>query len=247
MTHQTSQSCPPRANRLLSALPETDYQRLLPHLQPVLLHDGQVLFNRNTPGHGVYFPTSGVVCAVLSSGDEMEVEVVPIGHEGMVGRAACVLGDTPTFRRAVVEVGGSAWWLPIDVLRAEVERRAALCDLLHDYLEVLLIEAGLMALCKSRHALPARLSHWLLLLREQVQADELPFSQELIADLMAARPAEVTLAAGLLWKKALIRFNHNHLTVLDHTGLQAQACPCAALIHEERDRLFSRTKIDRAA
>jgi len=237
VTHLASDSYSTPANLLLSALPQADYKRLLPHLQPTLLHAGQVLHTCNTPSCGVHFIDDGVVSAVLSSGDGHEMETITIGREGMVGRAASILGDTPTFRHATVHVGGRAWWLPVEALKREFERRGALHDLLVGYTDALLTEAGQIAMCKRWHKIEARLSHWLLLLRERAQTDELPFTQDFIAELIEARPAEVTVASGLLWKEGLIRFNNNRVTILNPQGLQAKACECAAVIQQEYEQL----------
>jgi CRP-like cAMP-binding protein len=226
------------SNRILAALPEAEYERLLPHLQPVRLHTGQELYSVNTPSHGLLFLNEGVVTTELASADGSEVEIVPIGYEGVVGRAGCVLGDTPTFRHAVVNVAGQGLWLPLEALQAEFRRGSTLSRLLVDYLHVLLVEAGRIALCKRRHELTARLSQWLLLLRERAQSNEIAFTQECIADLLGARPSEVTVASGLLWKSGLIRFNNNRVAILDPQRLQQNACECSAIIHQEHEHLF---------
>ena len=233
------ESCCAPANRLLAALPEADYQRLAPHLQPAFLHAGQVLFSSNAPGHGILFPSDGMVSVVLSSADGSEVETIPIGREGMVGRVAFILGDTPTFRQAMVQASGCGWRLPLEAVKKECEQGGSLCALLRDYLENLLITAGLIAVCKRRHQLEARLSHWLLFLSERMQLDDLPFGQEMIADLIAARASEVTVASGLLWREKLIRFNHNSVTLLDRQRLQRKACECSAILQSEQAQLFS--------
>ena len=45
-------------NRLLSALPQEEYERLLPSLEPISLTDKQIIYAPNQPIEYVYFPNS---------------------------------------------------------------------------------------------------------------------------------------------------------------------------------------------
>jgi hypothetical protein len=156
----------------------------------------------------------------------------------MVGRTTLETGQNFTFRYATVHTGGHAYWLSQEALEDERRRDGTLHDLLLDYMAVLSSEARLMAKCKSLHATPARLSHWLLVLRERTRSDELIISQEFIAQRLGISPCEATLASGFLWREKLIRFDKTHITILDHEKLQVKACACSATIHHKRARLF---------
>ncbi|MEO8623924.1 MAG: Crp/Fnr family transcriptional regulator [bacterium] len=71
-------------NRLLMALPESDYQRLLPDLEPVTFTLREVLYERGAEITHLYFPRSGMASLVNDMKDGT-VEVGTIGNEGMVG------------------------------------------------------------------------------------------------------------------------------------------------------------------
>jgi hypothetical protein len=51
-------------NRLLSALPREEYERLLPHLETVSLRFNQIIYAPNEPIQHVYFPNSGIISLV---------------------------------------------------------------------------------------------------------------------------------------------------------------------------------------
>ena len=51
----------PQHNQLLAALPEADFQRLLPHLESVDLPLGMVVFESGDKLQHLYFPTGGIV------------------------------------------------------------------------------------------------------------------------------------------------------------------------------------------
>lgn len=52
-------------NRLLAALPDEDFQRILPHLKTVPLTAKQVLLKRGDPIRHVFFPNGGM-CSVTA-------------------------------------------------------------------------------------------------------------------------------------------------------------------------------------
>jgi CRP-like cAMP-binding protein len=74
-----------KENRLLAALPPTEYERLLPELQPVYLPRKYVIYQPGEPSRHVYFPRSGMVSELVVLEDARTVEVGVIGNEGVVG------------------------------------------------------------------------------------------------------------------------------------------------------------------
>jgi CRP-like cAMP-binding protein len=79
-------------NRLLELLDHTEFQRLLPHLEPMTFEYRQALYEPNEPIKWVYFPITGVASLVNTMADGSAVEVGTIGNEGIVGLPV-VLGD----------------------------------------------------------------------------------------------------------------------------------------------------------
>ena len=55
-----SSSRNPLGNRLLAALPQDEYERLLPKLEPVTLSLRQILYEPGEPIEYVYFPNNAV-------------------------------------------------------------------------------------------------------------------------------------------------------------------------------------------
>ncbi|MBD1893446.1 Crp/Fnr family transcriptional regulator, partial [Coleofasciculus sp. FACHB-129] len=68
----------PIKNRLLAALPDEEYERLVPHLEPVSLPLNQVLYELGVPIEYVYFPQQGIVSllSVLEDGSTVEAGMV---------------------------------------------------------------------------------------------------------------------------------------------------------------------------
>jgi len=60
-------------NLLLAALPDEDYQRLLPHLRPVFLRRGEVLHQSDSPANSVYFLDQGVAALSVSNSEGVDM------------------------------------------------------------------------------------------------------------------------------------------------------------------------------
>jgi hypothetical protein len=74
-----------RTNRLLTLLPDDDYERLRPYLTNGNLEYKKTLYEASRPIEHVYFPIDGVASLVLTMEDGSGVEVGTIGNEGIVG------------------------------------------------------------------------------------------------------------------------------------------------------------------
>jgi CRP-like cAMP-binding protein len=66
-------------------LPEEDFQRLAPHLQPVSIELSQVICEAGEALSQAYFITEGMVSLISSTTAGETVEVGMIGNEGMLG------------------------------------------------------------------------------------------------------------------------------------------------------------------
>ncbi len=77
----------PVENRLLAELPELEFERLLPNLEPVSLALGQVIYESGGQMSHVYFPTNSIISLLYTMENGATAEIGVIGNEGMVGLA----------------------------------------------------------------------------------------------------------------------------------------------------------------
>ena len=82
----------PLKNRLLAALPEDLYARVVKDLRMVKVTVGEPLVQLGVPVTEVYFPNGGVYSVTNQMKDGSLVEVATVGTEGMLG-VAVFLGD----------------------------------------------------------------------------------------------------------------------------------------------------------
>src|SRR5688572_25499092 len=91
-------------NRLLRALPEPDFQRLLPDLKTILAPARHVFHKHGERLKYVYFPNGGVASVTAVLADGTMVETATIGREGMVGLEAFFGKDAVAPGNAMMQV-----------------------------------------------------------------------------------------------------------------------------------------------
>src|SRR5712691_308687 len=96
----------PIRNQILANLPDSDYQRLRPHLETVDLNHGNVLYDMGDAIEFLYFPYRAMVSLVTQMEDGKIVEVGVVGTDGMTGISA-LMGNATSFDRALVQIPDS--------------------------------------------------------------------------------------------------------------------------------------------
>jgi CRP-like cAMP-binding protein len=216
-------------------LPTEDLARLRPLLEPVEMPMRHVLHAPGEPIGAVHFPETGwvSVLATLEGGDAAEVGV--IGREGMVGLPLFHGADRSPFE-AMVQSEGTALRLEARAFQDELGRSSALRDLVLRYALAFNVLVAWTAACNGRHQIEQRLARWMLMGHDRSDGDEFPMTHEFLAMMLGVRRAGVTVAAGMLQKAGLIRYERGRMAVTDRPGLEAAACEC----HENVGREFRR-------
>ena len=232
-----SEDFPQTVNRLLAALPDGEYQHLIPHLQHVSLSSKQVLYEVGEPIEYVYFPQRAIVSSLATMDDGSTVEVCLVGNDGIAGIPAA-LGDNITTTTAMVQIPGSAMRMKASLLKSEFQRGGVLQSLLLRYMQAQHTFISQNAACNPFHHLEGRLARWLLLVYDRVGSNELPLTQEFISQMLGVRRAGVTEAANMLQKAGLICYKRGKITILNREELEAFCCECYEIIKDEYARLL---------
>jgi CRP-like cAMP-binding protein len=227
----------PRQNRLLAALPEEDWRRIEPHLKPVKMDLGHVVYESGIQLEYVYLPTNSIVSLLYVLADGNSAEIALVGNEGLVGISLFMGGET-TPSRGVVQSEGWAYRLKGQLLKDEFTRGGEMQHLLLRYTQALLTQMAQTAVCNRHHSIDQQLCRWLLLSLDRLDSDELTMTQELIANMLGVRREGVTEAAGKLQQAGLIRYSRGHITVVDRPGLEERCCECYGVVKRESDRLL---------
>ena len=230
----------PRQNQLLAALPDADYERVLPYLEFMQLASGSTLHEAGGHLNFAYFPTAGIVSllCVMESGAAAAVAIA--GNEGMIG-TSLFMGGGVTPDRALVQSAGYAYRLGANKLREEFKRGGYLSRLLLRYTQSLITQMAQTAVCNRYHSIEQQLCRWLLLSFDRVPTNELSLTHELLANILGVRREGVTEAAGKLQKAGMIRYGRGHITVLSHLELENRVCECYAAVKGESGRAAAAT------
>jgi CRP-like cAMP-binding protein len=227
----------PKQNHILAALPAADYARLLPDLELVPLPLGKAVYESGGKLDYIYFPTDCIVSLLYVMRDGATAEIAVVGHEGLVG-IALFMGGESTPSRAVVQSAGTAYRLASNTLKREFEHAGPLQHLLLRYTQALITQMAQTAVCNRHHAIDQQLCRWLLLSLDRLSGDELVMTQELIANMLGVRREGVTDAAGKLQAEGLIHYSRGRIKELDRAKLEKRVCECYAVVKEEFDRLL---------
>ncbi|OHE63416.1 MAG: Crp/Fnr family transcriptional regulator [Treponema sp. GWB1_62_6] len=228
----------PKQNRLLSALPKTEFDTLAAHLELVPMPLGKMLYEPDDQMQYAYFPTTAIVSLHYVTESGASAETAGVGNEGVVGISLFMGGDT-TPSSAVVQTAGQAYRLDRRFLMLEFRRAGKFQRLLLRYTQALITQMSQTAVCNRYHSVEQQLSRWLLLTLDRMPTNELIMTQELVASMLGVRREGITEAAGNLQRDGLISYRRGHIAVIDRKGLEKHACECYAVVKTELDRLLS--------
>ncbi|MEW6497983.1 MAG: Crp/Fnr family transcriptional regulator [Cyanobacteriota bacterium] len=232
-----SEASPQPVNRLLAALPDAEYQRLIPHLERVPLPLKQVLHKAGESIEYVYFPHRAIVSLISTPEEGSKVEVGLVGNEGIVGIPAA-LGDNIATITAMVQIPDSGMRMEASVLKTEFGRGSVVQSLLLRYTQALYALTSQNVACNRLHQIDERLARWLLLVCDFVGSNELQLTQEFISEMLGVRRAGVTEAANRLQQAGLICYKRGKITILNREKLEAASCSCYGIIKGEYGRLL---------
>lgn len=232
-TPQTS----PKQNHLLGAIPEVEWMRFAPHLAPVFLGLGDVIYESGTDQPHVYFPTDSIVSLLYVLEDGSSAEIAIVGNEGLVGISLFMGGDT-TPSRAVVQSAGHAYRMEGKFIRDEFILAGPVQQLFLRYTQAMLTQMAQTAVCNRHHSVDQQLCRWLLMSLDRLPSNDLTMTHELIANMLGVRREGVTQAAGKLQHAGVINYQRGRITVLDRPQLERMACECYEVVRKEFMRLL---------
>jgi len=232
-----SHACDPRRNQLLAALPDADWKRWQPHLEPVELQLGQVLCEPGCTPAYVVFPTTAIVSLLYMTQDGASAEFAVVGNDGVVG-ISLFMGGNATPSQSVVQSAGQGYRLHARAVKNEADRGGPVLSMLLRYTQAMIAQVAQTALCNRYHSIDQQLCRRLLLSLDRLPSDELVMTQELAASLLGVRREGVTAAALKLQQAGVIRYSRGHIAVLDRRRLEERSCECYAATKKAYNRLL---------
>ncbi len=225
-------------NRLLAALPPAGFDLLAPELETVALHQDAVLARAGDPIEHVFFPDSGAVSLMIDMANGQTVATAAVGQEGAVGILS-VLGPSPSAITAIVRASGTASRIPASRFHSAFNRCPAVRHAVLIHVRAILIQFQLGVACNALHPVEARMARWLLQLRDQIDHDVLPLTQETLSQILGVRRTTVTLLMRNLRASGAIRSDRRGQIEVDRSRLAAAACECHDTMRLEVEQIFT--------
>lgn len=213
------------SNQLLSALPSADRTRLLQRAKAVEMPLHVVLYEQGIKPQYAYFLLSGLASVVTATPGGESAEVCFVGREGMAG-SLHLLGPTPLFIRCMMQLAGSALRVPFADVQAGFDTSPELRQVLLEFAQQESAVMAQIAGCNRLHSAEQRLVRWLLMAQDRVGRETLEFTQEYLAEMIGTQRTTVTITAGALQERGLIRYSRGVIHLLDRPGMEAAACSC---------------------
>jgi CRP-like cAMP-binding protein len=221
-------------NRLLAALPKTEFKLLFPKLELIPLVFNESIYEPGQEIKHVYFLESGIISLLSAVDVNSTLEVGIVGNEGLAGLPV-FLGVTTSGNRAVVQGAGSAMRISASDFRAVSKNGTRLPQLIQRYVHSLLTQISQSAACNRYHLIEERLARWLLMTHDRMQTDQFQITQEFLSNMLGVRREAVNKAAGDLQRQKLISYSRGNLSINNRKGLEKAACPCYLIIKKEYD------------
>lgn len=225
-------------NRILNSLPQNIFAAVAPHLKHVTLAFAAVVAETDRPVERVYFPETGVVSLVVEMAVGDMIETAMVGRDGVVNGTSALDGKV-ALQRGIVQVAGTAFTILPETLRSLADDFAPLRSILIRHEQVLFAQAQQSAGCNASHNVEARMCRWLLRIRDLTGSDEIPLTQEFLAQMLGVRRTAVSVVAGTLQKAGFLNYNRGRIHLMDIEQMEAGACECYQTVKSHYERLLT--------
>lgn len=222
-------------NDLLLAIPDQEFERLLPRLESVSLGLHQVVQDSGHPIDYGYFPNKALASLLVVTSDAKSVEVGMVGQEGFIGTPLAA-GIRDSSQRVIVHTAGDAYRIKADALHGILGELPILQTEVNRFLLLQGMQVAQVAACNRLHEIEQRLARWLLLSHDRSNGEAFPITHDLLSQMLGSGRPSVTVAAGALQRAGLIEYTRGMVKVLSRPGLEDASCECyeaiRRIVHE---------------
>jgi CRP-like cAMP-binding protein len=222
----------PQSNAILASLSAGDAAALRPHLQRVHLPQKAVLHDAGDLVKSVCFPIDAVISLVVTLTTGETTEAAMVGYDGAVGTASALDGKI-AMSQAIVQLSGDAMVCDPAVFRSAALQSVSLISMVVRHEQALFAQAQQSTACMANHEVEARLCRWLLRARDLSGSDDLPFTQEFLAEMLGVRRTSVTTVAHALQGAGIVKYSRGKIHIEDVERLKESACECYETVQQQ--------------
>jgi hypothetical protein len=161
----------------------------------------------------------------------------------MVGREGAAdgvigFGGKPAFARGLVQIPGPAVRIPVDVLSDARNESSSLQESFAAYSDCFLAQILQSVACNAVHALVERCCRWLLVAQDRFAMDEMPLTQEFLAETLGVQRTTVTEVMRSLQDQQIVTYHRGRIRILDRRALESIACHCYGAVRDHFERVM---------
>jgi CRP-like cAMP-binding protein len=142
------------------------------------------------------------------------------------------------FERVAVQIGGSGWRLPLQILSEAAKDSPSLASSLARHAQASMFQSAQSVACNALHSAEQRLARWLLLTRERMGAEIMPLTQEHLSVMLGVQRTTITAIASELQERGLVSYRRGRIRITDRPGLIACSCECYEAIERAGERML---------
>ena len=173
---------PRPANKILTALPHDEFERLRPKLRDVSFDIGYIVYRPEDQINSIYFINSGIISWLATLEDGNTVEAGVIGPEGLAG-VSVLLGASSTPNQGLAQSEVQASRISAQDLIIEFRKNGKLNELILRFVHSMFTQVAQTAACNRMHTLDQRLARWLLMTHDRTDGDHVPLTQEFLSQI----------------------------------------------------------------
>ena len=226
----------PVRNKVLLAMPDNEYELMRPDLTNVDLPGHLSLYEPTRNIEFVYFPNRGMVSQVVVTKDGRTVEVGVVGNEGYVG-AGLAAGLSRSSVREIIQIAGEGSRILGNALQRILRSAPQLQVMLNRHTGLQGMQVAQTAACNRLHDIQQRLSRWLLMTQDRVDAALLQITHDFIATMMGTDRSTVSVAASAMQKDGILDYVRGAVKIVNRRKLEKSACECYSVIQHLEDEL----------
>jgi CRP-like cAMP-binding protein len=230
---------PETSNLFLSYLSPASRQSLIDASKPLDLPHKTKLYNADTTPQYAYFLNSGLASVVTPMANGECAEVGFIGYEGVVG-SLHLLGNTQMPTRCMVQLAGRGLRIALADLQQAFGDSEEVRSGILQFVQCHAAMTAQIAGCNRLHDAEQRLARWLLMAWDRTQENDLNFTQEYLAEMIAVERTTVTEIAGDMQRQGLIEYSRGQLKILNRENLELTACECYPIVKKLFAGLYTR-------
>jgi CRP-like cAMP-binding protein len=185
----------------------------------------------------LYFINHGVVSLVKTMEDGRSAQVGFAGAEGMIGHFAA-LGEPAAMFDFMVPMPVQAFGIRRDRFINIMKSHDQLHKIIVHYAFFRAEMIAQLSACNRLHDLSSRCCLWLVLIRDNVDTDDLLVTQDRLAALLGVRRPSLSVVVKGLQEQGFIQSGRGRLHMRDRGRLEVNACECYRTVKSMIDERF---------